>query len=147
MKKANQAVQRTGASRFAQIEIRTSVAAGSVADLGGPFLALWRSASHDQTSHPSQTKSLHCLATPSLDLAGFSFTKAASGFYILEYAVEISSRQECRAPLARGATLSLEQEVTHITERFLTGVVVYWSGVIALCAGVLGVILCEFKPA
>jgi hypothetical protein len=64
-----------------------------------------------------------------------------------EYAVEISSREECRAALARGATLSLEQKVTHITERFLTGLLVYWSGVIALCGGVLGVILCEFKQA
>jgi len=64
-----------------------------------------------------------------------------------EYVVEISSRQDCRAAIARGATLSLEQEVTHITERFLAGVAVYWSGVIALCAGVLGLILCEFKRA
>ncbi len=64
-----------------------------------------------------------------------------------EYVIEIGSRQDCRAALARGATLSLEQEVMHITERFLAGVVVYWSGVIALCAGVLGLILCEFKRA
>jgi hypothetical protein len=61
-----------------------------------------------------------------------------------EYAVQISSHQDCKAVVSRGATLTIEQEVTHMTERFLVGVLYYWSGVFALCAGVLGVILCEF---
>jgi hypothetical protein len=61
-----------------------------------------------------------------------------------KYVVQISSRASCKAAVSRGATLSLGQEVTHVTERFLGGVLRYWSGVFALCAGLLGVILCEF---
>jgi hypothetical protein len=58
--------------------------------------------------------------------------------------VQFSSRESCKAAVSRGATLSLEQEVTHMTESFLGGVLRYWSGVFTLCAGLLGVILCEF---
>jgi hypothetical protein len=64
-----------------------------------------------------------------------------------EYVVQISSRENCKAAVSRGATLSLEQEVTHITERYLASILGYWSGVLFLCAGLLGVILCEFKKA
>jgi hypothetical protein len=61
-----------------------------------------------------------------------------------EYVVKISSRQDCKAAVSRGATLTMKQEVTHMTERFLAGILYYWSGILALCAGVFGVILCEF---
>jgi hypothetical protein len=60
-----------------------------------------------------------------------------------EYVVQISSSQDCKAAVSRGATLTLEQEVAHPTERFLAGVIYYWSSVIALCTGALGVVLCE----
>jgi hypothetical protein len=64
-----------------------------------------------------------------------------------EYEVEITSRENCKAALSRGAALSLEQKQTGTTERFLRGVLRYWSGVFFLCAGLLGIILCEFKKS
>jgi hypothetical protein len=62
-----------------------------------------------------------------------------------QYEVEITSRENCKAAVSRGAALSLEQKQTGITERFLIGVLRYWSGVFFLCAGLLGIIFCEFK--
>jgi hypothetical protein len=64
-----------------------------------------------------------------------------------EYVVEISSRDDCRAAMSRGATLSLEQEMIHPTERFIGSVLAYWGGVLLLGAGLLGIILYEFKKA
>lgn len=62
-----------------------------------------------------------------------------------DYTIEISSREDCRAAMSRGATLSLEQQTTHATERFQVSVLEYWSGLVLLCAGLLGIIFFEFK--
>jgi len=62
-----------------------------------------------------------------------------------EYEIEISSRENCSAAMIRGATLSLERQTTHVTENFLVNVLRFYGGVLFLCAGLLGIIICEFK--
>jgi len=47
--------------------------------------------------------------------------------------------------MIRGATLSLERQTTHVTENFLVNVLRFYGGVLFLCAGLLGIIICEFK--
>ena len=60
-----------------------------------------------------------------------------------EYVVEVLPRENCQAAVSRGATMTLEQQVTHPTERYLANQIIYRGGVFALCAGLLGLIVCE----
>ena len=64
-----------------------------------------------------------------------------------QYDITILDPQDCPAAKARGATLSIEQDAPHVTERFLADVLEYWSGVVLLCVGLLGLVLCEFRRA
>ena len=61
------------------------------------------------------------------------------------YEIEIKSRAGSDAVMIRGATVSLEQETTHVTENFLKDILQYWSGTLCLWAGILGLVVCEFK--
>jgi len=64
-----------------------------------------------------------------------------------DYVIEVTSQGDCPAAMARGATLSLEQEQTHITERFLLGSLLFYVGIIFVGAGLVGLVLCEIKNA
>jgi hypothetical protein len=43
-----------------------------------------------------------------------------------EYEISIAGVKDCPAAVSRGATVSIEESASHITERFLTGVLRYW---------------------
>jgi hypothetical protein len=75
------------------------------------------------------------------------YYKSADAWHLTpgEYEVEVSSRDNCSMAMSRGATLTMEQEVTHLTERYLETVLRFWSGVVFLCAGLIGLIFCEFS--
>lgn len=64
-----------------------------------------------------------------------------------QYDVEVTSHGDCPAAMARGASLSLEQEQSHITERFLAGTLLYYIGIVFVGAGLVGLVLCEVKKA
>jgi hypothetical protein len=64
-----------------------------------------------------------------------------------EHEISIAAVKDCPAATSRGATVSIEQSASHVTERFLAGVLRYWSGVVLLCVGLLGLIFCEFGRA
>jgi hypothetical protein len=82
-----------------------------------------------------------------LGFAEIQYYKSADIWHLRpgEYEVDVSSRQDCKAAVSRGATLSVEQDVTHLTERYLGNVLRFWSGVVLLCGGLMGIIFCEFK--
>jgi hypothetical protein len=62
-----------------------------------------------------------------------------------DYDVEITSHGDCPAVMSRGAALSLQPEQNHITERFLAKALLYYAGIVLLGAGLIGLILYEFK--
>ncbi len=64
-----------------------------------------------------------------------------------EYTLEVKSHGNCDAAMSRGAILSLEQQVTHITERFLGNMLRYYAGILFLCAGWLGLVFSEVRDA
>ena len=62
-----------------------------------------------------------------------------------EYEVEVKSYGDCPAAVARGAALSLEQEQSDITERFLADSFLNDAGIIFVLTGLVGLVLCEIK--
>jgi hypothetical protein len=64
-----------------------------------------------------------------------------------EHVLEIKSSSPCMEAQSRGATLSLEQEVTHITERFLFSQARHFGAIILLVLGLLTLVVYEFKRA
>lgn len=62
-----------------------------------------------------------------------------------EYEISIAALRDCPVAISRGATLSIEQSASHTTERFLAAVLSYWSGVVILCLGLVGLVACEFR--
>ena len=60
------------------------------------------------------------------------------------YAVEVSNRGHCEAA-ARGAMVSFEQKITHLTERYLLISLRFWSGVVSLSLGLIVLVGREFK--
>lgn len=59
--------------------------------------------------------------------------------------IEVSSRAPCEAATARGAMISLEQDVGNPTDYYLRGLLLGYFAKGALCVGLLGVIICEFR--
>ena len=64
-----------------------------------------------------------------------------------EYGVSITTLKDCPVAISRGATVSIEQSVTHITERYLAVLLSYWCGVVLLSVGLLGLVFCEFRSS
>jgi hypothetical protein len=62
-----------------------------------------------------------------------------------KYTVEFTSRETCKVAMDRGATLSIEQNIIHPTERFLGTFLKYWTGIFFITAGLLGLVICELK--
>jgi hypothetical protein len=62
-----------------------------------------------------------------------------------EYEVLVQSRGNCSAAISRGAAVTFNEEVTHLTERYLGGVLRYNGGIFLLCGGLVGLIYCEVR--
>jgi hypothetical protein len=62
-----------------------------------------------------------------------------------EYEIEINNLRDCPAAIARGATLTIEEERTQVTEAFLARMLRRWSGAVLFCAGLLGLVWSEFR--
>jgi hypothetical protein len=62
-----------------------------------------------------------------------------------EYDIEVVSHGDCPAAIARGAALSLDQKLSHVTERFLAASLLHIVGIVSLGAGFVGLVLCELK--
>jgi hypothetical protein len=61
------------------------------------------------------------------------------------YDVDILSRKTCQAAVSRGATISLEEQIFHPTERFLWDSLRHECGVVFFWVGIVGLSVCEFK--
>jgi hypothetical protein len=64
-----------------------------------------------------------------------------------EYTIEITGLAPCNTVMTRGGTLSLEQEMTHLTERYLWSMLRHWIGIVCLSGGFIGLIVLEFARA
>jgi hypothetical protein len=63
------------------------------------------------------------------------------------YNIEVVSHGDCPAAIARGAALSLDQKLSHVTERFLAASLVHAVGIVSLGAGFIGLVSCELRKA
>lgn len=61
-----------------------------------------------------------------------------------EGCIEVSSRAACDAATARGATISLEQDVGNPTNYYLRGLLLQYLSRAAFCVGLLGLVVGEF---
>ncbi len=83
---------------------------------------------------------------------GFGRTQNYRGgdaFYLErgEYEIEVDCRVTCAAAAARGATISLEQDVGNPTNNYIRGLLRSWLAAGALCLGLIGIVGSEFiKP-
>jgi hypothetical protein len=59
--------------------------------------------------------------------------------------IEVTSQAACEAATARGAMISLEQDVGNPTDYYLRSLLRRYFAIGALCVGLLGIIVCEFR--
>jgi hypothetical protein len=64
-----------------------------------------------------------------------------------EHTVEISSPGPCDTITQRGGAVSLEQEVTHPTERYLWATFRHSGGIVCLAGGLIALLILEFTRA
>ncbi len=62
-----------------------------------------------------------------------------------EHVFEVSCRETCVVAAARGATISLEQDVGNPTNYYFRNLLRSWCTTGALCVGLIGIVICEFK--
>lgn len=62
-----------------------------------------------------------------------------------EHEIEVSCRETSAAITTRGATLTLERDVGNPTDYYLSSLLRRWLAIGALCGGLLGLVICEFK--
>ena len=62
-----------------------------------------------------------------------------------QYDISIHSSSPCEAASSRGAAVSIAEQVTGLTERYLLHMLVLYCGTAFFAVGLVGVIVREFK--
>ncbi len=62
-----------------------------------------------------------------------------------EHEIEVSCRETSAAIAARGATITIEHDVGNPTDYYIRRLLRSWFATGALCLGLIGIVVCEFR--